>query len=38
MTQPNPSIKVTNEAKEQLRAALSRDAKARLVRIDVRRG
>ncbi len=38
MTQPTPSIQVTNGAKERLRAALSREAKAHLVRIDVRRG
>jgi Fe-S cluster assembly iron-binding protein IscA len=38
MSQPEPSIEVTDRAKERLREALSREATARFIRIDVGRG
>jgi Fe-S cluster assembly iron-binding protein IscA len=38
MTQPTPSIEVTDKAKERLRAILASEGKPRLVRIEVGRG
>jgi Fe-S cluster assembly iron-binding protein IscA len=38
VTEPRLTVEVTDKAKERLRAALAREAKARVVRIDVGRG
>lgn len=38
MTDPVPSIEVTEKAKERLRAILAREATPRRIRIDVGRG
>lgn len=38
MTEPALTVEVTDKARERLRAALAREAKARFVRIDVGRG
>jgi hypothetical protein len=35
---PQPSIEVSEKAREMLHAALARDANARFIRIDVGRG
>jgi len=38
MTEAVPSIEVTGKARERLREALAREARARFIRIDVGRG
>jgi Fe-S cluster assembly iron-binding protein IscA len=35
MTEATPSIEVTDKAKERLRAVLAREARPRVIRIDV---